>query len=107
MTRPARCARLRPSPASRNRGLACPDRTRPFVCTTASRERLKPSDCRWWFARRAASYIGAGPKEIHKAGRSERLKAVPLISEAARVGAKGGPIATEKGQCPHRVTYTK
>lgn len=33
---------------------------------------------RWWTARRAAEYIGAGPKEIYRAVRSGKLKAVRL-----------------------------
>ena len=33
---------------------------------------------RWWSARRAAAYIDAGPKEIYKAVRSGKLKAVRL-----------------------------
>jgi excisionase family DNA binding protein len=36
------------------------------------------SECRWWSARRAAAYIGAGPKEIYKAVRAGKLKAVRL-----------------------------
>lgn len=36
------------------------------------------SECRWWTARRAAAYIGAGPKEIYKAVRAGKLKAVRL-----------------------------
>ena len=36
------------------------------------------SEARWWSARRAAAYIGAGPKEIYKAVRSAKLKAVRL-----------------------------
>lgn len=35
-------------------------------------------DCRWWSAKRAAAYIGAGPKEIYKAVRAGKLKAVRL-----------------------------
>ena len=35
-------------------------------------------ECRWWSARRAAAYIGAGPKEIYKAVRAGKLKAVRL-----------------------------
>lgn len=35
-------------------------------------------ECRWWTARRAATYIGAGPKEIYKAVRAGKLKAVRL-----------------------------
>ena len=35
-------------------------------------------DCRWWTARRAAAYVGAGPKEIYKAVRAGKLKAVRL-----------------------------
>jgi excisionase family DNA binding protein len=37
-----------------------------------------PTESRWWSARRAAAYIGAGPKEIYKAVRSGKLKAVRL-----------------------------
>ena len=37
-----------------------------------------PSECRWWTARRAAAYVGAGPKEIYKAVRAGKLKAVRL-----------------------------
>ena len=33
---------------------------------------------RWWTARRAAAYIDAGPKEIYKAVRTGKLKAVRL-----------------------------
>lgn len=36
------------------------------------------TESRWWSARRAAAYIGAGPKEIYKAVRSGKLKAVRL-----------------------------
>lgn len=36
------------------------------------------NECRWWTARRAAAYVGAGPKEIYKAVRSGKLKAVRL-----------------------------
>lgn len=36
------------------------------------------SDGRWWCARRAAAYIGAGPKEIYRAVRAGKLKAVRL-----------------------------
>lgn len=36
------------------------------------------AESRWWSARRAAAYIGAGPKEIYKAVRSGKLKAVRL-----------------------------
>lgn len=45
------------------------------------RPQVRPMDraiSRWWTARRAAAYIGAGPKEIYKAVRSGRLKAVRL-----------------------------
>ena len=35
-------------------------------------------ESRWWSARRAAAYIGAGPKEIYRAVRSGTLKAVRL-----------------------------
>ena len=38
----------------------------------------RASDCRWWCARRAAMYVGSGPKEIYKAVRSGKLKAVRL-----------------------------
>ena len=38
----------------------------------------QPTESRWWSARRAAAYIGAGPKEIYKAVRSGKLKAVRL-----------------------------
>ena len=38
----------------------------------------QPRDSRWWSARRAAAYIGAGPKEIYRAVRSGKLKAVRL-----------------------------
>jgi excisionase family DNA binding protein len=37
-----------------------------------------PDECRWWSARRVARYIGAGPKEIYKAVRAGKLKAVRL-----------------------------
>ena len=37
-----------------------------------------PHECRWWSARRAAAYVGAGPKEIYKAVRAGKLKAVRL-----------------------------
>jgi len=36
------------------------------------------TESRWWSARRAAAHIGAGPKEIYKAVRSGKLKAVRL-----------------------------
>jgi excisionase family DNA binding protein len=36
------------------------------------------SEGRWWTARRAAAYVGAGPKEIYKAVRAGKLKAVRL-----------------------------
>ena len=36
------------------------------------------SESPWWSARRAAAYIGAGPKEIYKGVRSGKLKAVRL-----------------------------
>ena len=36
------------------------------------------AESRWWSARRAAAYIDAGPKEIYKAVRSGKLKAVRL-----------------------------
>src|SRR5437870_3686553 len=36
------------------------------------------SERRWWPARRAAAYIGAGPKEIYKVVRAGKLKAVRL-----------------------------
>ena len=36
------------------------------------------SEGRWWSARRAATYVGAGPKEIYKAVRAGKLKAVRL-----------------------------
>ena len=36
------------------------------------------SESRWWSVRRAAAYIGAGPKEIYKAVQSGKLKAVRL-----------------------------
>jgi excisionase family DNA binding protein len=36
------------------------------------------TDSRWWSAKRAAAYIGAGPKEIYKAVRTGKLKAVRL-----------------------------
>ena len=35
-------------------------------------------ECRWRSARRAAAYVGAGPKEIYKAVRAGKLKAVRL-----------------------------
>ena len=38
----------------------------------------RPAESRWWSARRAAAYISAGPKEIYKAVRSGKLKAVRL-----------------------------
>ena len=38
----------------------------------------QPGDCRWWSAKRAAAYIGAGAKEIYKAVRAGKLKAVRL-----------------------------
>ena len=37
-----------------------------------------PNESRWWTARRAAAYIGAGTKEIYKAVRKGKLKAVRL-----------------------------
>src|SRR5437870_7570612 len=36
------------------------------------------SECRWWSARRAAAYVGADPKDIYKAVRAGKLKAVRL-----------------------------
>jgi excisionase family DNA binding protein len=36
------------------------------------------TESRWWSAKRAAAYIGAGPKEIYKAVRVGKLKAVRL-----------------------------
>lgn len=36
------------------------------------------TESRWWSPRRAAAYIGAGPKEIYKAVRSGKLRAVRL-----------------------------
>jgi excisionase family DNA binding protein len=36
------------------------------------------TESRWWSARRAAAYIGPGPKEIYRAVRSGKLKAVRL-----------------------------
>jgi excisionase family DNA binding protein len=36
------------------------------------------TECRWWTARRAAAYVGAGPKEIYKAVRAGKLKPVRL-----------------------------
>ena len=44
--------------------------------TTSSHDRT--SECRWWTARRAAAHIGAGTKEIYKAVRKGKLKAVRL-----------------------------
>lgn len=44
--------------------------------STATETRVAES--RWWSARRAAAYIGAGPKEIYKAVRNGKLKAVRL-----------------------------
>jgi excisionase family DNA binding protein len=38
----------------------------------------QPGDCRWWSAKRAAAHIGAGAKEIYKAVRAGKLKAVRL-----------------------------
>lgn len=35
-------------------------------------------DRRWWTARRAAVHVGAGPKEIYRAVRAGKLKAVRL-----------------------------
>ena len=35
-------------------------------------------EARWWSARCAAVYVGAGPKEIYKAVRAGTLKAVRL-----------------------------
>ena len=36
------------------------------------------TESRWWSARHAAAYVGAGPKEIYKAVRSGKLRAVRL-----------------------------
>ena len=37
-----------------------------------------PSERRWWSVKRAADHVGAGPKEIYKAVRAGKLKAVRL-----------------------------
>jgi excisionase family DNA binding protein len=50
--------------------------TAPTPETAASKD--QGSECRWWSARRAAVYVGAGPKEIYKAVRAGKLKAVRL-----------------------------
>ena len=47
------------------------------TCETAT-SNDSANECRWWTARRAATYVGAGPKEIYKAVRSGKLKAVRL-----------------------------
>jgi excisionase family DNA binding protein len=39
---------------------------------------VSPADRRWWSAREAAEYVGAGPKEIYRAVRHGALKAVRL-----------------------------
>lgn len=38
----------------------------------------RPNESRWWTARRAAAYVSAGPKEIYRAVRAGKLKAVRL-----------------------------
>ena len=44
----------------------------------SSAPETQATESRWWSARRAAAHIGAGPKEIYKAVRSGKLKAVRL-----------------------------
>lgn len=51
----------------------------PIARTSDSATAKKPAtESRWWSARQAAAYVGAGPKEIYKAVRSGKLKAVRL-----------------------------
>ena len=50
----------------------------PTARTPDSTATATHAESRWWSARRAAAYIGAGPKEIYKAVRSGKLKAVRL-----------------------------
>jgi excisionase family DNA binding protein len=51
----------------------------PIGQTREPASRIEPAaDGRWWSAKRAAAYIGAGPKEIYKAVRAAKLKAVRL-----------------------------
>ena len=51
----------------------------PITQAPESTRTTEPShERRWWSARRAAVYIGAGPKEIYKAVRAGKLKAVRL-----------------------------
>jgi excisionase family DNA binding protein len=52
--------------------------TEPIARTPESKATDQPAESRWWSARRAAAYVGAGPKEIYKAVRSGKLKAVRL-----------------------------
>jgi hypothetical protein len=46
--------------------------------TSARREVTDAIESRWWSARRAADHVGAGPKEIYRAVRVGRLRAVRL-----------------------------
>ncbi len=50
----------------------------PIARTHDTSTRNETSEARWWSARRAAMYVGAGPKEIYKAVRAGKLKAVRL-----------------------------
>jgi excisionase family DNA binding protein len=50
----------------------------PIARASESKTTDQPAESRWWSARRAAAYIGAGPKEIYKAVRSGKLRAVRL-----------------------------
>lgn len=46
--------------------------------TTESAPQHDSNGRRWWTAKQAADYVGAGPKEIYKAVRRRKLKAVRL-----------------------------
>jgi hypothetical protein len=49
-----------------------PDRPKAGSSANERRER------RWWTVRRAAAHVGGGPKEIYRAVRTGKLKAVRL-----------------------------
>jgi hypothetical protein len=49
-----------------------PDRSKDGSVANERRER------RWWTVRRAAAHVGGGPKEIYRAVRAGKLKAVRL-----------------------------
>ncbi len=48
------------------------------IARTSETPNDQAGECRWRSARRAAAYVGAGPKEIYKAVRAGKLKAVRL-----------------------------